>query len=52
MNLIILAIAPVIVIIFYVYIKDKFEREPKKLLLYTFLFGAIVSILLVPYFIH
>jgi len=44
MNLIILAITPVIVIIFYVYVKDKFEREPKKLLLYTFLFGAIVSI--------
>lgn len=46
MSLLILAIAPVIVIIFYVYIKDKFEKEPKKLLLYTFLIGAIASILI------
>jgi RsiW-degrading membrane proteinase PrsW (M82 family) len=44
MSLFLLAIAPVIVIIFYVYIKDKFEKEPKKLLLYTFLLGAIISV--------
>ena len=44
MNLIIATLAPVIVVIFYVYIKDKFEKEPKKLLLYNFLFGAIVSV--------
>ena len=44
MTLLTLAIAPVIVIIFYVYIKDKFEKEPKKLLFYTFLIGAIVSV--------
>lgn len=46
MSLLTLAIAPVIVIIFYVYIKDKFEKEPKKLLLYTFLIGAIASVLI------
>jgi RsiW-degrading membrane proteinase PrsW (M82 family) len=44
MNLFIAALAPVIVVIFYIYIKDKFEKEPKKLLLYNFLFGAIVSV--------
>jgi len=44
MNLVIATLAPVIVVIFYVYIKDKFEKEPKKLLLYNFLFGAIVSV--------
>ena len=44
MNLLIAALAPVIVVIFYIFIKDKFEKEPKKLLFYNFLFGAIVSI--------
>lgn len=46
MNAIILAIAPVVLIIIFVYIKDKYEREPKRLLLYSFLFGAIVSVIL------
>ena len=46
MSLLTLAIAPVIVIIFYVYIRDKFEKEPKKLLFYTFLIGAIASVLI------
>lgn len=45
MNLILFAIAPVFIIIFYIYIKDKYEKEPKRLLLYNFLLGAIVSIL-------
>jgi len=44
MDLFIASFAPVIVVIFYIYIKDKFEKEPKKLLLYNFLFGAIVSV--------
>jgi len=44
MKLLIAALAPVIAIIFYIYIKDKFEKEPKKLLFYNFLLGAIVSI--------
>jgi len=46
MSLLTLAIAPVIVIFFYVYIRDKFEKEPKKLLFYTFLIGAIASVLI------
>jgi len=44
MKLIIAALAPVIAIIFYINVKDKYEKEPKKLLLYSFLLGAIVSI--------
>ncbi|MGZ0016633.1 PrsW family intramembrane metalloprotease [Yeosuana sp. AK3] len=53
MNLILFAIAPVLIIIFYIYIKDKYEKEPKRLLLYNFLLGAIVSILVttILYFI-
>ncbi len=45
MNLILLAIAPVFLIIVYIYIKDKYEKEPKRLLLYNFLLGSIVSII-------
>ena len=46
MNLLILAIAPVFVIIIYIYVKDKYEKEPKRLLLLSFISGAIVSILI------
>lgn len=45
MNLLILATAPVIVVIIYIYIKDKYDKEPKKLLFYSFLLGATISIL-------
>ena len=44
MNLLLLAIAPVIMIILYIYFKDKYEKEPKRLILYCFLFGGIGSI--------
>jgi len=46
MNLFLSATAPVITVIIYIYIKDEFEKEPKLLLLYNFLFGAIASILI------
>lgn len=46
MNLIAAALAPVIFVIIYIYQKDKYEKEPKKLLLFCFLLGAIVSILI------
>ncbi|MDU8887175.1 PrsW family glutamic-type intramembrane protease [Yeosuana sp. MJ-SS3] len=46
MKLLLLAIAPVFIIILYIYLKDKYEKEPKRLLLYTFLLGAIVSIII------
>jgi RsiW-degrading membrane proteinase PrsW (M82 family) len=46
MNLFLLAAAPVIAVIIYIYIKDKYEKEPKLLLLYSFLLGTIVSVLI------
>ncbi len=46
MNLLLLAIAPAMVIIIYIYIKDKFEKEPLKLLIKNFFLGAIVSVLI------
>jgi RsiW-degrading membrane proteinase PrsW (M82 family) len=47
MNLLLLAVAPVMIIIVYIYFQDKYEKEPKSLLLLNFLFGAIVSIVIV-----
>jgi len=41
MNLIIAALAPVIIILFYVYMRDKYEKEPFKLLLFSFIGGAV-----------
>ncbi len=46
MNLLLLAVAPVFIIILYIYYKDKYEKEPKKLLFFNFLLGAIVSIII------
>jgi RsiW-degrading membrane proteinase PrsW (M82 family) len=47
MNLFLLAVAPVLTIILYIYVQDKYEKEPVKLLLLSFLFGAIISIIIV-----
>ncbi|GAA4304180.1 PrsW family intramembrane metalloprotease [Aestuariibaculum suncheonense] len=44
MNLILLALAPICIIILYIYYKDKYEKEPPKLLIVSFLLGAILSI--------
>lgn len=46
MNLFLLAVAPSMIIILYVYFKDKFEKEPFWLLLKNFFLGAIVSVLI------
>ncbi|MDO5981292.1 PrsW family intramembrane metalloprotease [Flavivirga spongiicola] len=46
MNLLLLAMAPVFIIILYIYFKDKYEKEPKRLLFYNFLLGAIVSVVI------
>jgi RsiW-degrading membrane proteinase PrsW (M82 family) len=46
MHLLFLAIVPVFIIILYIYYKDKYEKEPKRLLFYNFLLGAIVSIII------
>lgn len=47
MNLLLLAVAPVLAILLYVYIQDKHEKEPRGLLISSFLLGAIVSIIIV-----
>ena len=44
MTLLVSAIVPVFLIIFYVYLKDKYDREPKRLLFLHFILGAFVSI--------
>jgi len=44
MNLLISALAPIFVIIIYIYIKDKYEKESKRILAYTFALGAVISI--------
>ncbi|WP_452228315.1 PrsW family intramembrane metalloprotease [Lacinutrix sp. MEBiC02404] len=45
MHLLLLAIAPVFLIILYIYYKDKYDKEPKRLLFFSFLLGAVVSII-------
>ncbi|PNQ72532.1 PrsW family intramembrane metalloprotease [Hanstruepera neustonica] len=44
MELILLSVAPAAIIILYIYVKDKYDKEPLPLLLFCFLFGAFVSI--------
>lgn len=44
MNLFVLATAPVLIILVYVYIRDKYDREPLGLLLKTLLAGALTVI--------
>ncbi|WP_299224037.1 PrsW family glutamic-type intramembrane protease [uncultured Psychroserpens sp.] len=46
MNTLLLAVAPILIIIVYIYCKDKYEKEPRGLLLLSFVFGAIVSIVI------
>jgi len=41
MELLLLALAPSLAICIFIYYKDKFNPEPKKLLVYSFLLGAI-----------
>jgi RsiW-degrading membrane proteinase PrsW (M82 family) len=44
MNLIIIALAPVFVIAIYIYIRDKYEREPIRLLLISLVVGSVITI--------
>ena len=44
--LIITALVPVLLVILYIYYSDKFDKEPTKLLTYSFILGAIVSVIL------
>jgi len=45
-----LALAPALTIVFYIYLKDKYEREPIKLLLKNFALGASASIIITVVF--
>jgi len=47
-KLLILSIAPSIFIALYIYFRDKYEKEPFSLLLRTFLYGILVSAIVVP----
>lgn len=47
MSLLLMAVAPVLVILIYIYVHDKYEKEPLGLLLVNFLLGAILSIIIV-----
>lgn len=47
MSLLLFAIAPVLAILLYIYIQDKYEKEPRGLLIKSFLFGATLSIIIV-----
>lgn len=46
MTLLLLAISPVLIVILYIFIQDKYEKEPTRLLVYNFLLGAIVSVII------
>ena len=54
MNLLILSLAPVFVIAAYIYFRDKYEKEPLRLLIFALLSGAltVIPILLVESFLN
>ena len=45
LDLLVLAIAPVIAIILWIYLKDKYDKEPICILIKFFIFGILVSML-------
>ena len=53
MSLFILALAPVLIIAGYVYFRDKYEKEPIRLLIFSLLAGAltVIPILFVEHFL-
>ena len=54
MLLFLLAIAPALAICIFIYWKDKFDKEPKKLLITSFFLGAFSTIitLIISYLVH
>ena len=46
MNLLLATVTPILIVIIYIYIKDKYEKESKRVLLVCFLLGAILSIII------
>ncbi len=49
MTLILLAIAPVLTVIIFIYFLDKYEKEPVRQLIINFLLGAVVSIVITTF---
>ena len=49
MTLLLSAIAPVIVVIIFIYFMDKHEKEPARQLIVNFLLGAVVSIIITTF---
>ena len=47
MNLLLMAVAPVLFILIYIYIHDKYDKEPPALLIGSFLLGAVLSVVVV-----
>lgn len=47
MNLILSAVAPIMVIIIFIYVQDKYDKEPLWLLVLNFVFGAVISVIIV-----
>ncbi len=48
MKLIIIALAPVLIIVFYIYFRDKYEKEPIGILLRTFIAGCLTVLPILP----
>jgi RsiW-degrading membrane proteinase PrsW (M82 family) len=44
LELIVVALAPIVFLAWFVYTRDKYEREPRKLIVKTFLLGAILVV--------
>jgi len=44
MFLVIVALAPIFTILFYIYFRDKYEKEPIQLLILSFIFGAVITL--------
>lgn len=44
MNLLLISLAPVAIIAFYIYFRDKYEKEPVKILLLALALGGIITI--------
>jgi len=44
MQILILALAPVFIILFYIYLRDKYEKEPFKMLFFALIAGALAVI--------
>jgi RsiW-degrading membrane proteinase PrsW (M82 family) len=49
MNLLLSAIAPILVVIIFIYVMDKYEKEPVRQLIFNFFMGAIVSIIITTF---